>query len=117
MPMFETEEEFEAYLAHQQAEVDADRRGQAAGPATQPSKPASNFSAAGVATIAVPVLLTIAGVVFVLNNKHDQRRSDDFWDNALSTTAWATGREYNANAKTLTERFTLRKKGDKGGEK
>lgn len=118
MPMFDSDEAFEAYVAQQQAELAGetpDAEPQAAAP--KPSKgPLERCTT--LLTVLVPLGLIILGGAFVWNNAPDRSRvSHDPWDNILGTAAWATGREYNADADTLTERLTLRKPGDTRGDR
>lgn len=115
MSMFNSDEEFEAYVAQQQQEL-AEQAGDGAAPQPPQQKGAMEQCNRVLATV-IPVAL--AGIIgyFVWTSTPDRRSiSHDPWDNILGTAAWISGRQYNANADTLTERLTLRLPGDKGGE-
>ena len=45
-----------------------------------------------------------------VGRKHDAEYSKEFWDRLLGGAAWLTDREYDPNAKTLTDQLTLKKK-------
>lgn len=109
MPMFESDAEFEAYVAKQQAELAG---GEEQPLNTPPAKQESAFARWHTALIYVmPLVMIAAAFGFHLRNqsmKPQDRRNT--WDKILGTTAWATGREYNANANSITEQFTLKKK-------
>lgn len=113
--MFESDEAFEAYVAQQQAELTGEDPA-AAPPDQRPQKTALEEWSLVLAAV-VPIGLAAVVGLFVWNNAPDpSRASHDPWDNILGTAAWATGREYNADAVTLTERLTLRKPGDTRGQ-
>lgn len=109
MPMFETEEEFEAYVERQQAELEAQGI-ISTKPAQAPGLSAQERTLKTLNLI-VPVLaLCVAIAAFVLTQSENRDKSYDPWDNILGSVAAMTGTEYNANADSLTERLTFRKK-------
>jgi len=109
MSMFNSDAEFEAYVAQQQAELAG---GEEQPSNASPAKGKSAFASWHSALIYVlPLVMIAAAFGFHLRNqsmKPQDRRNA--WDKILGTTAWATGREYNANASSITEQFTLKKK-------
>ncbi|TWT77698.1 hypothetical protein Pla123a_14940 [Posidoniimonas polymericola] len=115
MPMFESDEAFETYVAQQQAELTGEENsggGDGPQPVTRPQKTALEEWNLVLAAI-VPLGLAAVIGLFVWSNAPDPANvSSDPWDNILGSAAWATGREYNADADSLTERLTLRKPGD-----
>lgn len=108
MAMFNSDEEFEAYVAQQQAELtgtDVDH------PAASRKEKSAFASWQSALVYMLPLVMVLAAFGFYLREqsmKPQDRRNT--WDKILGTTAWATGREYNANANSITEQFTLRKK-------
>lgn len=107
MAIFESEEEFEAYLLQQQAELEEQ--------GVTPARPASKKSATEncLSALNLVILLAMLGVVvalFCFSKPGDKKHADNTWDTILSTVAWCTGTEYNENADNLTDRLTFRKK-------
>lgn len=105
MPMFKTEEEFEAYVAQQQAEL--------AGPVGQSPaqpKPTAFEEWQRVLTLVVPLaMVALAGYFFWVNGPGAKPQHKDPWDKIFGTMAWLGGREYNADADNLTDRMTFDK--------
>ena len=110
MPMFNSDEEFEKYVAQQQAELVGDA--QVAEESTQPRRQKGGLELWQKALgVVVPAALILVVGVFLFREPANSRPTHhDPWDKILDTAAWVGGREYNANADSLTERLTFRKK-------
>jgi hypothetical protein len=99
-----TPEEFENYIASQETEAAATN--------PEPLQRASGrkFSF-GWLIYTIPFFTVIAlfcSWQFATNMKASKRTA--VWDTILGSTAKATGRKYNSNANSLTEKLTLRNK-------
>ena len=105
MPMFESDAEFEAYVAQQQAEL--------AGPEDQtpaPKQKSAMERSFGVLSLVIPLIMVVlAGYFFYVKGPSVKGYRNDPWDTILGTTAWLGGREYNKDADTLTDRLTFDK--------
>lgn len=114
MPMFDSDEAFEAYVARQQADL-AEDQPLAASPAPQGAGFEHKMKVLGVV---VPVALALViGVTMWRSAPDGKSEYTDPWDKIFSATAWLGGRKYNANANSLTERMTFREPLEKKSEK
>lgn len=101
-------EQFEAYLARQQAELQD-------GAPTKPTAPARKRPRGIVMIIGMigPALFAVALVGMFWGRSGGVRKdSDDPWDKILGAAAWMTGCEYDADADNLTDRLRFRRKRD-----
>ncbi|MEO0530226.1 MAG: hypothetical protein AAF266_06560 [Planctomycetota bacterium] len=65
-----------------------------------------------MAGLIVRLLAVAVPIICWAQYKHDQEYADKFWDGVLRTAAAISGREFDEGATNLTDRFTLRKKGE-----
>ncbi len=102
-----TPEEFQSYIENQQKELEAE--GLANKPAAKPkSKRVFSFDWL-VYTIPFFAVLAFTFCSWDYTTKMSASKRSAFWDKILGSTAKATGRKYNSNAQSLTERFTFGK--------
>ena len=106
MTMIQSDEEFAAYLAQQQRELAGDQ------PVAEPLPPKKSVLESWQRVMSIVIPLALLGVLTLFawqNLAGSSNSSKDPWDKILGTAAWIGGREYNADADTLTERLTFRK--------
>ena len=106
MTMIPSDEEFEAYLAQQQAELA--RASEPAAPSPAPRQGTLEGSQRVLGVVMPIALIAVVGVIVWRSGALGPSKYDNPWDKMLDTAAWMGGREYNADADTLTERLTFR---------
>ncbi len=103
MPVFKSDAEFEAYVTQQQADLVAEW-----GPAEPPARPpVAMIKLQRLLGIVVPLAVIVVLGIWYKNYITAPRQYTDTWDCILDSAAWVGGREYNANANTLTDRLTF----------